>query len=245
MLLGSCNAPEKTQNNGAPQPNARVSEDGPTAEDDTSRGAQRKSGAKNEAPEAASPGAVDELATATTESTPMPPPPAPVKVWPRIGIRNFASAMSTMSFLTGIPKTNPRVLIAYNANKGSLPSDAYADNLTNSSVVGLYKVSSTVCDELTKDPAARAAMFGTFNFAGLPQAVLGDQGKRQVAEAIVLKFWGKDLAKLPAHDTNIAMVTEVLNELLALNPANTADITLKVVSGTCTAALMTTQAMSY
>jgi len=189
--------------------------------------------------------AAEEMPEEMSEAQPATPAAKAPEIPPKLGFRNFESAHSTMAALTGIPKTNARVGVAYNANKVSLLTDPSVKSLTSSSVVGLFKLSSTYCDELTKDAALRTSVFGTFDFAGLPQTVLAEAGKKQVAETLVTKFWGKDLAKLPPHDANVAMVVEIITELLAMNTANTAATTLRVVSGACTATLMSSQAMLY
>lgn len=177
------------------------------------------------------------------DTTPAPTKPAEPPA--KFGFRNFESAHSTMAALTGIAKNNPRVVAAFSANKVSLLTDPMAKSITSSSVVGLYKLATTYCDEFMKDTTLRTSFFGTFDFAGLPQTVLADAGKKQIAEALVTKFWGKDLARLPPHDVNVSMVMEVLNELLTMNPTNTAQTTLRVISGSCASALMSSQAMLY
>lgn len=180
------------------------------------------------------------------EMMPEAPPSAPApKVFSLMGVRNFESINSTMSALTGVPKTTPTIVTAFNANKVALPTHSFAENLSSSAVVGLFKLAATYCDELAKSVTLRPAVYGTFNFAGLPQAVLTPDGMRQVADALVTKFWGKDLARLPPHDANVTQMVTTMTELKTLIPGNTAADTVKIINGSCTAALMSTGSVVY
>lgn len=177
---------------------------------------------------------------------PAPPAPAPpVKVYSLLGIRNFESIHSTFSVLTGVPKTTPAVSAAFEANKGALPSHSFAEDLTSNVVVGLYKLSGVYCDELAKVPALRAAVYGSFDFAGLPQAVLNDAGITALADVIVTRFWGKNLAKLAPHDSNVNQMIMTFRDMKSEFPGNTAADTVKIVNAACTAALMSTSAIVY
>jgi len=241
-LLFSCNNSKSSGKNSAAPINDRDSDQG--NENSEIGNDSGDKAIKNEGPMTKSSEGDPNMASGDGTPGATPTPKAP-EIPAKYGFRNFESAHSTMSALTGIPKSNAAVVTAFNANKVSLLTDPSAKGLTSSSVVALYKLSTTYCDALVKDTALRATVFGTFDFAGLPQTVLNDDGKKLIAEALVTKFWGKDLARLPPHEANVAAVKETITELLTMNTANTAATTVRVVSGACAAALMASEAMLY
>lgn len=172
----------------------------------------------------------------TTKKDDQLPPVNTVVV--KAGLRNYAQINATMASLTGIAPTNATVKTEYNTNLAtSLPTDNDIRAFLGSQQVAVFKLAVEYCDALVKDTTARTAVFGTFNFAATPAAAFNAAGKDALAEALVTKFWGKDLASLPPHAESVDSVVAVIDSLLQGKNLNTVAVTPAVVTAVCTATL--------
>lgn len=165
-----------------------------------------------------------------------PPPPEPPKL--ALGLRNYDQINQTMSALTGVPTSTPAVATAFNtALTTSMPTDSDPHGFLGSQQVAIFKLSVEYCDALVADQALRTAFFGNFNFAGAPAVSLNDAGKAALADTLVTKLVGKDLSTIPPHADSVAMVTTLINDLLAGKDANNAALTPVVATAACASTL--------
>jgi hypothetical protein len=154
------------------------------------------------------------------------------------GLRNYEQINATMATVTGVPATTAAVRDVFvNQLATSLPTDNDIKSFLGSQQVAVFKLAVSYCEALVANTTARAAVFGTFNFAGTPAASLNAAGKQAVADALVAKFWGKDLENLPAHADSTAQVVKLMDDLLVGKSQTTATVTPVVVEGACTAVL--------
>lgn len=156
----------------------------------------------------------------------------------KAGLRNYEQINATMSTLTGIPRTNATVKTEFNTNLAtSLPTDNDVRAFLGSQQVAVFKLAVEYCDALVKDTTARAAVFGTFNFGATPAVAFDAAGKDALADTLVTKFWGKDLASLPPHAESVDQVVAIIDSLLVGKTLTTVAVTPAVVTGVCTATL--------
>ena len=162
------------------------------------------------------------------------------------GMRNYAQINATMSLLTGVPRSNATVSQVFTANlTTALPTDNDIKSFLGSQQVAVFKLAVEYCDAMVKDANISRAFFGSVTVTGAPSAVFSAQGKAAVADVFVSKFWGKNLASLPAHDQNVAMTVQLIDQLLANKDQNNAAVTLPVLTGTCAGVLSAAPVTMY
>ncbi len=206
------------------------------SDDDTAAGpvqAPANDPKKDDAP------AADDKPKDADNTDPATPKTADVQtVFVKAGLRNFNQINATMSTLTGVPRTNATVRTEFVTNLAtSLPTDNDVKAFLGSQQVAVFKLAVEYCDALVKDTTLRAQVFGTFNFAATPAVAFNAAGKQAVAEALVGKFWGKDLTSLPAHAESTDEVVALLDALLQGKTMTTVAVTPAVVTATCAATL--------
>lgn len=159
-------------------------------------------------------------------------------VFTAAGLRNFEQINATMATVTGVPMTTPAVRDLFQGQLAtSLPTDNDVKAFLGSHQVAVFKLAVQYCESLVADPTLRGAVFGTFNFAGAPATALNATGKTALADALVTRFWGKDLESLPPHAESVDMVEALVDSLLVGKNMNTVTVTPVVVTGVCTAVL--------
>lgn len=167
------------------------------------------------------------------------------KIFPKTGIRNFAQINATMSTLTGVPTTNQQVATFYNAQATSLPTDNDVKGFIGSQQVAVFKLAVEYCDVLVKDTALRTSVFGNFNFAAAPNVAFATDAKNALADALVSKFWGKNLSTLSPHAENVAIVVTLINDLLNGRDLTVATQTPGIATGTCAGVLSSAPVTLY
>lgn len=167
-------------------------------------------------------------------------------VFTAAGLRNFEQINATMSTVTGVPMTTTAVRNLFNNELAtSLPTDNDVKAFLGSHQVAVFKLAVQYCESLVADTTRRGAVFGTFNFAGTPAASLNATGKAAVADALITRFWGKDLESLPPHAESVDMVESVIDQLLVGKNLNTAAVTPVIITGACTAVLASAPVTMY
>ena len=155
-----------------------------------------------------------------------------------VGLRNYEQINATMATVTGVPLTTVAVRDLFNNQLAtSLPTDNDIRAFLGSQQVAVYKLAVSYCEALVTSPALRANVFGPFNFAGTPAASLNAAGKTAVAEALIAKFWGKDLDGLPPFQQSTAQVVALIDQLLLGKSLTTVTVTPVVVMAACAATL--------
>jgi hypothetical protein len=167
------------------------------------------------------------------------------KIFPKTGIRNFAQINATMSTLTGVPTTNAQVTAFYNAQATSLPTDNDVKGFIGSQQVAVFKLAVEYCDVLVKDTTLRTSIFGNFNFAAAPNVAFATDAKNALADALVTKFWGKNLSTLSPHSENVTMVVTLIDELLNGRDLTVATQTPGIATGTCAGVLSSAPVTLY
>lgn len=160
------------------------------------------------------------------------------KIMTSAGLRNYEQINATMSTVTGIPSGTTAVNTLYRTELATaLPTDNDIKAFLGSNQVAVFKLAVEYCDALVKDTTRRGAVFGAFNFAAAPGVALNAAGKDALADALVSKFWGKDLESLPPFTESTDQVVALIDDLLVGKNLNTVAITSAVVTATCTAVL--------
>ena len=153
----------------------------------------------------------------------------------KAGLRNYEQINATMSTLTGVPRTNATVRTEFVTNLStSLPTNNDVRAFLGSQQVAVFKLAVEYCDALVKDTVNRGSVFGAFNFAAAPSVAFSAAGKGALADALVTKFWGKDLASLPPHAESVDAVVAVIDGMLVGKNLATVAVTPAVATAVCT-----------
>lgn len=168
------------------------------------------------------------------------------QVFVKAGLRNYSQINATMSLVTGVPRSNATVSQVFNAQlTTALPTDNDIKAFLGSQQVAVFKLAVEYCDAMVKDATLSRAFFGTATVTGAPSLVFSAQGKAALADVMITKFWGKDLAALPPHDQSIGMVSGLIDELLQGKDANNAAVTPPVLTGACAGVLSSAPVTMY
>lgn len=161
------------------------------------------------------------------------------------GLRNFDQINSTMSKVTGVPKTNQNVQTAFNNLSGSLPTGNNVKAFLGSHQVSVFKLSVEYCDALVQDTTLRAEAFGSLDFSATPAQAFDDAGKKALAKSLTDKFWGTGLSKLPDMSERETMVSDLVDKIMEGKDPNDATLTPAVATGVCTAVLSSSPVTMY
>jgi hypothetical protein len=172
-----------------------------------------------------------------------------------VGVRNFDQINATMSALTGVSmasqtgtlKNNVALTIGqvYLAEKSGLPTSNDVKSISPSIVSSTTKLAGAYCSGLINVPAnatQRSAVFGTFNFAGLPSAVLTNNA--ELAGLLVDKLLGTGLGNLGNKADYVASIDGLIKGLVTGKP-DTAATTTAVVTGACAAVMASAGVLLY
>ncbi len=129
--------------------------------------------------------------------TPLPPPPDgdPAS---EIGLRNFEEISASMSAMTGIATTNPRVAETYNRVREQLPTVENIEGFLSSHQVGAAQMAIEYCNELVDDNGLRATYFPGFNFGAAAATAFDSPAERaQITGPLTARAVGTGLASQP------------------------------------------------
>jgi hypothetical protein len=149
------------------------------------------------------------------------PPPAPGgfldEVRPEAGIRNFDQINNTMASLTGVDPTRRNVRDTYVALAQQLPGGNDVRSFVSSHQTGIFKLALEYCDALVESSTLRGALFGSgIDFNAPVSTALGDPARKQlVADRLVERFVGTNLASQPSVQEVRPIVTGLLDQLTA------------------------------
>ena len=169
-----------------------------------------------------------------------------------VGIRNFDQINYSLSAITGVAPTSAigvtgqpaTVALVYAAEKSSLPTGNDVKAISPAQVSSATKVAAAYCSGLINVPAnatQRTAIFGTFNFAGLPSAVFTDNS---ALISSLTALWGSNLASNGDMANYKAILDQLIKDLVAGKP-DTAATTTAAVTGACAATLGSAPVLLY
>ena len=168
------------------------------------------------------------------EPSPTPPPFAPGPIVADIGVRTFAQINSTLSQLTGVPKTNSAVAATYLAVQQQLPSDPTLEGFSSSNQIGVAQLAIQYCNAAVNSPALQPQLFGTtlaanqFTSAG---------GTNTVINALAARVLGNAPNSQPPASSVTTELTSLIGKLCSTNSCTTIQGTNAVAAAACATAL--------
>jgi hypothetical protein len=166
------------------------------------------------------------------------PPPPDADPAPEIGLRTFEEISASMSAMTGIATTNPRVAETYHRVREQLPTVENIEGFLSSHQVGAAQLAIEYCNELVDDGGLRAAYFPGFNF-GAPAATAFDTPAERalVTGPLTARAVGTGLATQPTAAEIAAEIDALFGRLTACGGACAADRTEVIVKAACSAVI--------
>jgi hypothetical protein len=173
------------------------------------------------------------------------PDPAPLADPPdlvpasEIGLRNFEEISASMSAMTGVPVTNPRVAETYNRVREQLPTVENIEAFLSSHQVGAAQLAIEYCNELVDDTGLRAAYFPGFIFGASAATAFDSPAKRaQVSGPLIARAVGTGMATQPSALEITTEVDAMIGRLTACGGGACApDRTEVIVKSACSAVI--------
>jgi hypothetical protein len=174
------------------------------------------------------------------------PPPAPGgylnEVRPEVGIRNFDQINNTMAALTGVDPSRRNVRDTFAALTQQLPGGNDVRSFVSSHQTGIFKLALEYCDALVESGTLRSALFGSgIDFNAPVSTALGTPARKQlVADRLIDRFVGANLAHQPGPQEIGPIVTGLLDQLTAQCPnasSCSSTRTRSIVKAACSAVL--------
>ena len=172
------------------------------------------------------------------DPTPLPDPPDLVPA-SEIGLRNFEEISASMSAITSVPTTNPRVADTYNRVREQLPTVENIEGFLSSHQVGAAQLAIEYCNELVDDAGLRAAYFPGFNFGASAATAFDTPAERaQVSGPLVARAVGTGMTTQPSAAEITTEVDAMIGRLVACGGgACPADRTAVIVKSACSAVI--------
>jgi hypothetical protein len=183
----------------------------------------------------------DQLGTAThvtTEPTPVSAPPVDLAPVAAIGVRTFAQINSTLSALTGVPRTQPAVFSTYQTVQQQLPAGSTLESFSSANQVGIAQLAIQYCNVAVNTPSLAAQL--------LPGVTLNastyttQAGIDSVTSALAARVLGTGLTTQPAASTLTGASGELdklIGALCSTTACNSTPRVLAVTAAACAAAL--------
>ncbi len=169
--------------------------------------------------------------------TPLPPPPDGIPA-SEIGLRNFEEISASMSVMTGVPTTNPRVADTYNRVREQLPTVENIEGFLSSHQVGAAQLAIEYCNELVDDAGLRAAYFPGFNFGASAATAFDTPAERaQISSPLIARAVGTGMATQPSALEITTEVDAMIGRLTACGAGCAADRTEVIVKSACSAVI--------
>ncbi len=147
---------------------------------------------------------------AATAQTYTPPPPVALAPVSDVGVRTFAQINSTLSVLTGVPKTNTAVNTTYQTVQQQLPNMPTLEAYSAANQVGVAQIAVQYCNTMVSTPSYQSVIFPGITFNGSTFSTAA--GINAVSSALAARVIGNgSLASQPAP-------TAITNELNTLIP---------------------------
>ncbi len=177
----------------------------------------------------------DQLGSQTNvivEPTPVAPPFPLGPVVADVGVRTFAQVNSTLSALTGVPKTNAAVNTTYLAVQQQLPPAPTLESFSSANQVGIAQLAIQYCNVLVNTPAYASVVFPGVTFSGS----LFPGGIGSVTGALANRLLGSGLKSQPAASTVTTELGNLINALCTTQACNTTARTQAVTAAACATA---------
>ncbi|WP_191964459.1 LamG domain-containing protein [Marinobacter confluentis] len=127
------------------------------------------------------------------------PEPADLDQVSTIGIKTFDEVNASMSRVTGIPTTEPRIYETFIKVKQQLPTVENIGGFLSSHQMAITQMAIQYCDVLVADEGRRNAFFPEFDFSQNAATAFDDIGQSQVTGPLLTAFVGVDLDTQPAN----------------------------------------------
>jgi hypothetical protein len=177
----------------------------------------------------------DQLGSQTNvivEPTPVAPPFPLGPVVADVGVRTFAQVNSTLSALTGVPKTNAAVSATYLAVQQQLPPTPTLESFSSANQVGIAQLAIQYCNVLVNTPAYASVVFPGVTFSGS----LFPGGTASVTGALANRLLGSGLKSQPAPSTVTTELGNLITTLCTTQACNTTARTQAVTAAACATA---------
>jgi hypothetical protein len=179
----------------------------------------------------------DQLGSQThvvVEPSPAPIPPALGPIAADIGVRTFAQINSTLSQLTGVPRTNVAVNKTYLAVQQQLPSDPTLEGFSSSNQIGVAQLAIQYCNEAVKSSSLQPPLFGTSLSA---TQFTTQPGKDIVTSALAKRVLGTGLNSQPLPASVTGELSSLIGKLCTTNNCSSTAGTNAVAAAACATAL--------
>jgi Concanavalin A-like lectin/glucanases superfamily len=171
-----------------------------------------------------------------TEPTPIAAVPVDRAPVPDIGVRTFDEINETMSSITGVPKTNAKVLATFNTVKQQLPTVGDLQSFLASHQVGVAQIGIQYCSELVNDATRRAQIWPSVDFNSGSQFTT-QAGIDAVVNPLVDRVLGTGLASQPDAASVRTELNSMVGKLNTCGAGCTAARVQSITKATCAAAL--------
>jgi len=147
----------------------------------------------------------------TTAQTYTPPPPVALAAVSDIGVRTFAQVNSTLSVLTGVPKTNTTVNTTYRSVQQQLPNIPTLEAYSAANQVGVAQIAVQYCNTMVNTPAYASVIFPGITFNGTTFST--QAGINSVSNALAARVVGNGAL---ASQPSASAVAAELNNLIPI-----------------------------
>lgn len=164
------------------------------------------------------------------------PAPAPLAPVADVGVRTFAQINSTLSVLSGVPKTNSAVAATYQTVQQQLPNIVTLEGYSSANQVGVAQLAVQYCNVMVTTPAYQSVVLpgvslnaSTFSSSG---------GISTVSNALAARVVGSGNLKTMPPAAQIAGELNTLIPLLCSgnSPCNNTSRVMAVTAAACAAA---------
>jgi mono/diheme cytochrome c family protein len=131
-----------------------------------------------------------------------------------LGLRTFEEIAASMSVLTGVDRTDPRVAQAYDRLKQQLPTIENITSFLSAQQVGVAQLAMQYCDAMVED--AGASVFPDVEFGSPPTVAFANAGERlDVIDPLIDMMLGPvQLDTQPVRSDVVAHLDQVITETM-------------------------------
>ncbi len=158
-----------------------------------------------------------------------------------VGVRTFDAINATMSALTGVPKTNGRVMATFGNVRQQLPAVPDMEAFLASHQMGITQLAIEYCSVLVDNQGdiSRTEYFPDVNFGAAPATALNAAGRDALVDTLMLRMVGNVIPNQPEDAQVRGYVNQLLDELVdnCASSCATAARTQIMVKAACAAVL--------
>jgi len=161
------------------------------------------------------------------------------------GIRDFGQINETMAVVTGVdPMTRVNsqgqqrtIQSIFLELSNQLPESNDAKTFLASNQVAISKLGVEYCDALMQSQQLRVQVAPNFNFGANASVAFDGANRSQFIAGLLDQFWGPARSDLPDRDQTVSELSNLIDDLLASSNAASAQTTLDIARGICTAVI--------